>query len=264
MLASAYNNDTICFPIQHTYDTKDLLSSRQLMYDTDTVYINGKYGLYTIIGNEVISPLYDSLKTEKILVRGFKDGRSYLINYMGEMVRKNLRIALPILYRYQVLEDDGRMYFVDKEGNESDSYFYSFMSVDDILYPLGLDIVLLPPGKPKYSKKKYKQYTWVSFIYPYRNGEFERLKLLRSPFIILTEEKWKQMGFKEEYDPFTVLEYKLDFERDVIERYGIDRIKWADYYDQRSAVYGYNIEVYDILKDFSNLKLISGEATYYR
>lgn len=194
LLAAGYRKDTIYTPQRHNYDPLEMLYSRQLMKDTDTLQIDGKYGLYTITGNEVIPAIYDSLKTEEILVRAFRNGRTYLINYMGETVRENLRFAYPVVYRYQVLDNDGRMYFTDKQGNESDSYTHSFMSVDDQLFPLSLDIVLLPPKKPKYSKKKYKQYTWVNFIYPYDYQKFESLKRLRGMFSTPTQEDLNRLG----------------------------------------------------------------------
>lgn len=267
LLSTDYKQDTIFIPQRQDYTPVELLYSRQLMKDTDTLLVSGKYGLYTMTGLEVIPAIYDSLRTEEILIRAFRDdGRIDLINYMGEKIRENLRAAYPVQYRYQIVDDDGKMYFLDREGNETDSFSYSFMSVDDLLLPLGLDIVLLPPQKLPHLKQKYKKYTWVNFSFPYDYWKYESLKRLRHPSLIPTEEDWEQLRLNEKYNISNIYQHKWNFENNVVERYGLDRIEWhkLTYCDQRSEMYGYEIEAYDIPSKYKDLKLISGEDKYYR
>ncbi|NDV67661.1 WG repeat-containing protein [Dysgonomonas sp. 25] len=270
LLVADYMKDTICIPQKHTYDPVEMLYSRQLHKDTDTLRVNGKYGLYTITGKEVIPAIYDSLKLEEVLARGFRNGRVDLINYMGEKVRENLQAAYPVVYRYQILEDNGRMYFMDNKGNETDDYSYSFMSTDDQILPLGLDVILLPPktikGYPK--KRKYKQYTWVSFYYPGDYRKFEALKRLQYIFPSATEEDLKLLKIPYAPGSWEVYQYSIDFEENVVKRYGLDRYEWygSTYgggWDQRHEMYGYEIEAYDLPEEYKDPKLISGTNECY-
>ena len=131
-----------------------LLWSRQHIYDVDTFSVKGKYGLYTLTRKKVIPAVYDSIQTDEMYVRAFRGKKTVIFDYMGNVVKKNIKRAYPFLYRYQVLDDKNQVYWMDRDGNAHDKYTYSLMSVDDMLYPLP-DVILNPSPKEDRSTDYY-------------------------------------------------------------------------------------------------------------
>lgn len=91
------------------------------------------------------------------------------------------------------------------------------------------------------------------------------MKRLRYIFPNPTKEDLKLLNIPYEPHSLEIYQYSFDFEEHVIKRYGLDRIKWSDspYWDQRSEMYGYEIEAHDLPKEYKDPKLISGKDEYY-
>jgi hypothetical protein len=217
-----YSNDIITIPQFHDYKTTDLLIERSLMEDTDTLNVNGKYGLFTLFGHEIIPAVYDSLHLE-LLVTAYKGNTISLLDYEGKEVISNIKAAYPIYYRYQIIDNNNRMFFMDKQGNKTDTYFYFIMG-DDELYPLPY-LVLIPPTKES------KHHHLVNFIY---GNDWEKSRSLM--------ERRKLDGW-------------LKFEIDTIEYYGIDRREY--YFSCRDDYYQSEYKIMEIPDEYKDLKLIN-------
>jgi len=236
-------------------DYRALLWSRQAIYDVDTFSIHGKYGLYTTFTKkEVIPAKYDSLMTDEVYVRAFDGRRTIIFDYLGHVVKDNIKRAYPVRYRYRVLDNNNEVYWLDRDGQRYDTYQYSVMGVDDMLTPLPFDIVLTPPKKKALGKKR--NYHWVKFIYLWNNGQ------------------------REEYEfPNSVAGQKIIFESGVyalIDKYDKKRFSYdKKYYHNDYSLYKrhyslkkelpyYDIEVYELPLEYKNPVLVSGEDKLHR
>ena len=124
-----------------------LLRFRDRIFDVDTFFVNGNCGLYTLTQKEIIPAVYDSLIMDDAYIHAF-DGRTMIIfDYMGNVVKDNIKRAYPVIYRYRVLDNNNRVYWLNRNGQEHDTYQYSIMSVDDQISSVPFDVVLTPPEK---------------------------------------------------------------------------------------------------------------------
>jgi len=228
MADGSFFSDGIRFypPQEHNKD-KFLIAQRRFMKDTDTININGKCGLYTVLGREIIPAVYDSLHLS-LLVEAYKDGNISLIDYQGRVVNDDIKDFYPVpvnmnsqeVSAYQIIDKENKMYYMNAGGHRKDEFTYGFMSADDQLLPLDYDIAIVPP------KSKNGKYLLIEFIFgAYRDS----------------------------------LQKDICFQ-DTIRHYGLDEFDTHFAFDDSD--YKFNIwEIPDIYKD---LKLINADTKFRR
>ena len=229
-----------------------LLWSRQMIFDVDTASVNGRYGLYTLAGREVIPAVYDSIKTDEVYVRAFDGRRTTIFDYMGNVVRGDIKRAYPFLYRYQVLDSNNHVYWLDRDGQEHDTFVYSIMSVDDIIYPLPFDIVLTPP-----KRKQKKGYHWVHFKY---NWDYSRQAQSSYSDDDSWEIYWDKQAFLTETGINTLIdEYDKECFSYLKDLYNNS----FDYYRYTNSTYKdlkyYDFDIYEIPSHLKQPLLVSGK-----
>lgn len=237
-------------------DYRALLWSRQQIHDVDTFSVNGKYGLYTTFTKkEVIPAIYDSLKTDEVYVRAFDGKKTIIFDYMGNIVKENIKRAYPVRYRYRVLDNNNEVYWMDRDGQRHENYQYSVMSVDDMMSTLPFDIVLTPPKKKAPGKKR--NYHWVKFIYQWNRKEKEEYEF----------SDWRTVGLESIYESgvYALID-KYDKETFSNDKkfYHNSYSLYINHYSLERKLPDYNFEVYEIPLKYKNQMLVSGEDELHR
>ena len=211
-------------------DYRALLWSRRNIFDVDTFSVNGKYGLYTTLTKkEVIPAIYDFMETDEVFIRAFDGRKAIIFDYMGNVVKDNIRHAYPILFRYQVLDNNNRVYWLDRDVQEHDSYKFNFTSTDNTSGLFPFDIALTPPQ----NKGKNRNYHWIKFT-----------------------------RLNEEQD-------KKEYSTHDLQKCGIDKLiagynkEWSlpEIKDKLSE---YDIVAFKIPQEYKNPSLVNGESKYRR
>ena len=194
------------------YRHTDVLISRENMGDTDIVEVNGKYGLYTLFGQEVIPAIYDSIQINRDghLVIAYNKGNVSLLDYYNNVVKDSLKAAV-YCGKYQVIDKNNRMYYLGMNGSEIENFYFGGISVDDILYPI-------TPGSRILPKKKgvRESACWVKFEYNWNlDGEWwgEDRKELEKQKRKMTVEQLAYDIF--EYNLFEIISKEVYEEYDV-------------------------------------------------
>jgi len=232
----------------------ELLWSRQHINDVDIFAINKRCGLYTLTGKEVIPAVYDSIKTDEVYVRAFEGESVTLFDYLGNVVKDNMKRAYPVVYRYKILDDNNDVYYMDRDGNRYDNYSYSIMSVDDILLPIPYDVVLTPPQKRGRNKKK--NYHWIKFKYLWEHEDRERMKKMDS--------YWEREDFFQESGINTLLD-NYDKETFPIfkEFYGNDFSYYQYARSMKNKLSDYDFEAYEVPGIYKQPLLVSGKTEFH-
>lgn len=250
-------------------DYRDYLWSRQYILDVDTLGVGGKYGLYTLTGREVIPPVYDSLKQDEMYVRAFAGDRVILYDYQGNVFRDNIKRAFEYAYSYRVLDDDNRVYWLDRYGNERETFNYSMIGTDDMLYSesLSFDVVITPPAE---KKKLRRNYHWVGL--KWLIDDKERL-IDKSRFMLDlgTEDETALRGFlglsvRCDYDLIEssgLLDYLGDLDRRDAERLSGFYLYNSWHISHIERLFYYDIdEVYEIPRKYKDPVLVNGKNEY--
>ncbi|WP_162556007.1 hypothetical protein [Reichenbachiella versicolor] len=236
----SYEKDSIMTPSPHDFTTDSLLFSRQTMEDTDSIKIDGKYGLFTRFKREIIPAIYDSLKLDEKIVRAYSYDTISLFDYQGQSIAHQLKVAVPCGDQMQVIDKKNEMYFIDWKGNRQKSWSFSRLICGYTHRLLPYDIMIIPPvDKKGNGYYKSNQYAFVEFDYSdnlVRDLSDRNLKMLLDPG---------------------------HFYIDTIEYYGFDNLEFNvwNYADDWGRT---KLDIFHFDTEFSDAKLINNQTRYNR
>lgn len=214
-------------------DLDSLAPQRLPSYDIRPFRANRRMGLSSRFGSEIIPDRYDSLRIEKhgFLVAAYLNKRITLYTPNGKMVCDSLKAACLVRDRYQVIDHHNRMCYIDIKGNRTDEYSFSMMSVDDQLYPLPYDVVIIPKNK------RLDKSSWVHFIVPNDIYQSESLPEAR-------KKNWNW------------------FYADTLFRYGLDELEF-NYITHSDEYFRYQFEIYELPDRYEQNVFANSNTTSY-
>lgn len=229
--------DTLAVTETHDFKLDELLYSRQLMEDTDTLKVKEHYGFFTILGRELIPAKYDSLKLDEKIIRAYKNKRITLYNYSGKEITHNIRVAIPIGDKEQVIDNNNEMYFINHKGEQSDNFSYSGLVCGFTGRLLPYDLMIMPPEKSKYDDVA-ENYRFVRFLY--------------------SDEKQRDAK-----DFWNIDFFNGSFFMDTIVYHGLDKLAF-NIWESPKEWERVELDIRNISNEYKDIKLVNNETSFNR